>query len=269
MAPFHALLDTEVGSVKTITADLGVGGRQLIVTSGIVLWNWVLRDGHTHNEVAVVWLNVFGRNLEAASAFVALASIANEDTGFTVATDTAKVDIDQSTGELYLTVNAALSGDSALNRFSYQVVATIVSLDSSIYGTITWSPDLYVPNPQDAATVGDQLSVMANRYELVAATPGVIAGVPESESDVEHLSPDTSGRIETFVFDGKECVATYRITNPHKAMDLKVTVSVLPSFAGGQSVQANRIAGPEVFTLTVQQPDVEVDFEIVQSDIIK
>jgi hypothetical protein len=265
MASFHALQSTEVGSVHTITADLGVGGRQLIVTSGIVLWNWVLRDDHTHNEVATVWLNVFGRNLEAASAFVALASIANEETGFTVATDTAKVDIDQNTGELYLTVHAALSGDSALNRFSYQVVATIVSLDSSIYGTITWSPDLYVPNPQDAATVGDQLSVMANRYELVAATPGLIV----RESDVEHLSPDTSGRIETFVFDGKECVATYRITNPHKAMDLKVTVSVLPSFAGGQKVQANRIAGPEVFTLTVQQPDVEVDFAIERPTQIK
>jgi hypothetical protein len=265
MTDRHAANQNEVGSVNTITADIA-GGRQLIVTSGIVLRDWVIRDGNMQTESLQVFLNVTARNLEQVSAFVGLASIANEDTEFTFATDSAVVTIEPNTGELILHVNTALLGDSALNRISYQVVATVVSIDSSITGSITWSPSLYVPNPQQASTVAPEIPIFADKYELIPGTAGSLTIVG---ADQERLTPQTQGEIESFDFDGKTCVARYRIVNPPKAMPLKVVVTPSTAFGGGAKVQANRISGPEVLTLTLSQPDVQVDFEIVQSDIIK
>lgn len=249
------ILDTrnpqQVASVSQVDADLGVGGRRLLVLSGIALTDWKLDSDELHRGETQVRLGVFARNLEQWSVHVGLASIGNDETEFVFATDTARVDLDPQTGELLLFFKTALLGEwSYLGRVSYQVVATVVRVTPHIAGTITWPKSLFTPASRDVATVAGELAVMANRHEQITPSIGFA---------YEKLTPVTPGQIVRLDLNRTDCVAHYRIDNPPMAMPLKVTVEPGPAFrvhAPG-TVVVGRVAGPDVFTLTASASSVD------------
>jgi hypothetical protein len=135
-ARFGTDLGTERGKLRGRDADLGVGNRQLIVLPGIVVLNWRYNSDVIWRGEERVLLGVNARNIEQWSAYVGLASIANNDSEFGFSTDNARVELDSATGELILVVITALMGEwSALNRFSYQVVVTSRANRSRDHGT--------------------------------------------------------------------------------------------------------------------------------------
>jgi hypothetical protein len=259
MTVFDVRKPEQVASVSVIDADLGVGNRRLIVASGIVLVNWTYDSDETFRGQEEVLLNIYARDLEQWSAFVGLASIANDETAFVFATDSARVDRNRDTGELSLIVNTALMGEwSAINRISYQVVLTVVRVGTSISGTIRWPTSLFRPRSADAAALQPLLRVLANRHDVVP--PSGIFG------PMERLTPVTPGTIVNVTIGNEQCSATYQIANPPMAMPLKVTVDVLDGFGtpqGGQIV-AGRTAGPDVFTLNPSRPNETVDFGLAR-----
>jgi hypothetical protein len=249
----------QVASATVIDADLGTGNRHLLVMSGIAIYNWTIDTDELAGGEVRVMLGTYARELEKASPFVGLASIANDESEFTFATDEARVDLDPSTGELSLYVRTALQGEwSGFNRFAYQVVATIVRTGTFIEGTITWPTSLLRPESNDPATVAPHLAILANQHELIS-TEGAFG-------PFEKLAPIAPGAVHALNVAGDQCEATYRIDNPPMAMPLKVTVNVRHSFAPAAvgAVVAGRVAGPDVFTLSPSQPSEKADFGISQ-----
>jgi hypothetical protein len=257
MTDFSVRDPAQVVSVKVIDADLGVGNRRLIVASGIVLVSWRRNsDEGTLPGDERVWLDIYARELEQWSAFVGLASIANGKSGFVFATDSARVEINKDSGELSLVINDALAGEwSALLRFSYQIVATVVRAATGIAGTISWPTALFRPETDDPVALQRVLGVVAGHRELI--TP---QGSPQGSFAYERLTPVAAGSLEKLTIGRERCAATYRIANPPMAMPLKVSVSVLEGF--GTATSAGRVAGPDVFTLSPAHPAETVDFEI-------
>ena len=146
------------------------------------------------------------------------------ESGFVFATDWARVELDHATGELILVVNTALMGEwSALHRFSYQVVATVMRVGTEITGTISWPTELYRPESEDPALAQSVLTVTANRYESVPSTGGNFGH--------ETLTPLVPGAINQLTVSRDQCRASYRIANPPMATDLKVTLNVAKAFS--------------------------------------
>ena len=241
---------SQVGSVSKIEADLG-GGLHLLVLSGIALTNWEVDTDEVQRGETHVRLGVYASKMKEWSAFVGLGSIANDETGFVFAVDTARVELDKGTGELVLVFKPALMGEpSAMWRVSYQVVATLTTVTPHIAGTITWPRSLFLPQNSDPKAVADQLEIMANLHERVTTSGGV---------GHEKLVPDTPGHIVKLDIGPNSCVAHYRIENPRMAVPLKVTVVPREKFVAqpGTSVAVGRVAGPDVFTLTGGAPSLD------------
>jgi hypothetical protein len=252
----HANLSNEVSSERHIEADIG-GNRRLLVMSGIAILDWRLDTGDPQSRSVRVWLNEYARELEHATPFVGLASIANGESEFDFSVIEPSVGVDPNSGELYLDVVTVVFGEwSAFYRFSYQVVALVAHVGTTIEGTITWPQSLMTPPSTDPATVAPDLIVVANRHELSSGDgPWAIA---------EHLTPLVPGTLESLTIQDDTCQAHYRIENPPMAVPLKVTVSVQPGFAQspGAPVLAARISGPDVFTLSPYETSETVDFAI-------
>ena len=251
----------QVSSATVLDADLGVGNRHLLVMSGIAIWDWVVDSENLAQGDVRVNLGVYARNLEHATAFVGLASFSNEESEFVFATDSARVELDAGTGELSLVVHGAVMGEkSALSRFGYQVVATIVRVGTSITGTITWPTTLMRPTADDPSLIAPHISVMANAYRLEPQPPPIVP--------MEALTPLVPGSILSVSAGAQTCTAAYRIDNPPMAERLKVSVTVRPSFTPGQSPLVARTAGPEVFTLNPGDPSERVDFALSTTEIL-
>jgi hypothetical protein len=243
----------QVDSCTVIDADLGVGNQHLIVTSGIVKLGWTYDSDQTYHGGEKVLLNVFAGGLVEWSAFVGLAAIANDNSGFVFAADTARVEGEPS-GELALLIDDALMGESStFHRFSYQVVAKVIRTPTAITGSITWPSSLYRPPSDDPRRLVEDLSVVANRDESATGT---------DLFSPEHLTPVASAYFDSFHAEQDRCVVTYRIANPPMGMALKVTSQVQEHFlrSATAAVGIGRIAGPDVFTLSPSQPAVAVDF---------
>jgi hypothetical protein len=138
-------------------------------------------------------------------------------------------------------------------RFSYQVVVTLVRAVSEITGEIVWPTTLMRPDSEDIGLVAPHLRVQANRHSTKPG--GGLFGM------VEQLEPVAAGGVISVDVRDSEVVARYRIDNPPMAMPLKVTVGVQKSFSS-TPVVAGRVRGPDVFTLTPQDPSETVDFGI-------
>jgi hypothetical protein len=244
----------QVSSPTVLDADLGVGDRHLLVMSGIAIYDWEIDTDQTAMGEARVLLGVYARDLEQATPFVGLASIANDGSEYVFATDSARVDLNPDTGELSLYLRTALMGDSSyFYRISYQVVATVVRIGAYVDGTISWPTSLRRPASDDPSLVAPLLTVVANHREM---TPGDAFFRP-----MEKLTPVSPGQIESLSVGDDRCEAKYRIDNPPMAMPLKVTVAISPDFAPGDVV-AGRVSGPDVFTLSPSQPSTTVDFAV-------
>ena len=121
-----------------IDADLGVGGRRLVVISGIARPEWTIDSDETHRDECRLKLHVAAGNMEQVTVHTGLASIGNEDTEYVFATDSSKVVVDAA-GELVLHTQLAVMGEkSSLYRFGYQIVLDHPRGRREISGTITW-----------------------------------------------------------------------------------------------------------------------------------
>lgn len=262
MGEWFANNKDHVGSMRVIDADLGVGNRRLIVASGIVIMNFRYDSDATWRGQERVWLGIFARDLEQSSAFVGLAAIANDESGYVFATDSARVELDQSSGELSLVVDDAVMGESSsLYRFGYQVVVTVVRVPAVITGTIRWPTTLFRPASDDPAIVRPMLGITANHDETVS--------FPDSFA-FERLTPVAPGYIETLRVEPEWCTCTYRIADPPMAMPLKVTLTLGEGFGtGGVPLLGWQVSGPSIFTLTPMNPATVVDFEISAREVIQ
>lgn len=247
----------QVDSARVIDADLGVGGRRLVVASGIAKYEWTIDTDAVADGEVRVRLGIFARDLEQASAVAGLAAIAADETEFVFAINTLRVDLDPNTGELSLYAKTALMGEAVwFYRFSYQVVATLVRTVSEINGTITWPVGLMRPASEDIGLVAPHLVIAANKHET--APQGGLFG------NVEKLTPVAAGAIISVDIGERDVVARYRIDHPPMLSPLKVTVQVLPGFSSLPGVVCGRTSGPDVFTLSAGDPSETVDFGIAQ-----
>lgn len=249
-----------VGGHSVIRADLAVGGRQLVVLSGIARPEWkVDDDGDAQRRECRLLLREPADNLEASTVHVGLASIGNDDTAWVFATDTARVEVDAGTEQLVLVVNLALMGDvSTLNRFSYQVVLTTVKVVTEISGTITWPRTFFTPTAPGPSGVSGIFTIQANLIREV--TTGGFGG----PTTTEVLEPVTPGQIVDVSVSGSgDHVARYRISDPPKNKQLQVTVTQDGMAAPGVDYIGFKAATPggDLVRLTTARPvDSDVNF---------
>jgi hypothetical protein len=238
-----------VAGHSVIDADLGVGGRRLVIISGIALPAWRIDSDEVHRAECKLNLRVQADNLEQSTIQVGLASIGNDDTAWIFATDQARLET-APTGDLLLVTHLALMGEpSGLARFSYQVVLTKRIVFSEITGSITWQAINFAPASAIPSAVANNISVMAH-FREVTMGGGPFGG------EIEHLTPAKPGEIISITVSGPTCRAVYRIPDPPKGRQLKVVVApvgfhVNPpnSIMAGPDVQ-----GGDIVTLTPADP---------------
>jgi hypothetical protein len=253
-----ALQPDQVTGHTVLKADLGVGGRELWVISGFAMPGWKIDSDSTHRDVCRVRLRVPGGTVEQSTVHVGLASIANDDTEYVFATDDAKVEVDEA-GELVLVAHLAVMGEpSVLNRFSYQVVVTSRVVISEISGTISWPTAWLRPTLAGPAGVSGVFTVRANDRRVTPSQGGF-------GGEIEHLTPVAAGEIVSVTIGDEECRATYRIAEPPRGRQLKVTVEqrgLRPP--AGLNVEVGPVVMPngDLVTLTVAEPTrAGVDFK--------
>jgi len=265
MAELDVVNASQVSSHQVLEADLGVGGRSLIVASGIACPEWKIDSDEMHRGSWTVHLRIPADRIEQVTTHIGLASIGNDDTGYAFATDTASVEVNAATGELDLTVALALMGEpSTLNRFSYQVVATVVRTTSEVTGTIIWQKWLWTPATRLPSEVAPHFTVQLNaRTTTTTSSP---FGPIENETLVPLLAGDITSVTET----DEEIHARYRILNPPKGRQLKVsaTTDLAPVHAGGAVLIGLAEGVEDHFTLTVDDPgrtdvDIRVEEQVV------
>jgi hypothetical protein len=238
----------EVGSVSNVEADLP-DGRKLLVLSGIAITDWEVDTDEIQRGETHVYLGIYGSRMDQSSAFVGLSSIANDETGFVFAVDSARVQLDPESSELVLVFNPALMGEpSSLNRVSYQVVVTLEQITAHIRGMITWFKQHFEPPNTDVSTIDPELEILANRYDSTPP-PGGVAG---------SLTPVTRGHIVSARKMRDFYIAQYEIVGPPMAVPLKVTVTPSAKFVAPPSaaITVGRVNGPDVFTLKASAPDL-------------
>lgn len=134
-----------VASASVIQFDTGVSGQQAVIFSGIAIPAFGVHDDSTiARDTVIVNLRFTVLAVVQATISLGLASTSNDDSAFVFATDTGSLAIDNTTQELLLQVNAAVSGDpSALLRFGYQVVVIASTQVTGISGTIRFGKDVF------------------------------------------------------------------------------------------------------------------------------
>lgn len=245
----------DVTSHRRIDADLGVLGRQLVVISGIACPNWKINDDHRHEDKCVLHLRERVDNIESSPAvFVGLASVANGGSEYCFAADAASVDVDDA-GDLVLHTDLVLIGEwSALSRFSYQIVLTTRKVIAEISGTISWPTQWFRPPTPDPAGVSGIFTIVANRREITEKD----GGLGQFGEFTETLTPITPGEIISVIIDGEITRAVYRIVEPPKGIELKITVAQNGSLGDGVLFDAPH---GDIVTLTVAEPTrSDIDF---------
>jgi len=259
MAELDVLNPAHVSSHQVLEADLGVGGRSLIVASGIARPEWKIDSDEVHRGTWTVHLRIPADTVEQATTHIGLASIGNDDTEYGFSTDSAAVVINPATGELDLEVALALMGEpSTLNRFSYQVVATVVRSTSEVTGTITWPKSLWTPETRLPSEVAPHFTVQLDA-RATSSSPS-----PFGPIVTETLTPLLAGDITVVTETEYEMSARYRILNPPKGREVKITAAT-DLTAPGANVLIGRAEGVvDVFTLSGGDPSRSgVDFIVV------
>ena|GEM_PF-3107771 len=214
----------QVAYQHELSADLGIGNRHLLVVSGNATPNWkVDTDELMYATDVVVKTRVPADFIEQKTLTVGLSSIANDDTAFTFAVDSADAVIND-VNEIDLKVSLALQGEwSALNRFSYQLVATVIRTTSEISGRIKWPRATFLPdNPEHPASYTSNLRVTASLYEARHVSSGREG--PDFGTLVETITPVAAGEIVGVDLDPEFVYVKYRVVNPPKNQQLKITV---------------------------------------------
>jgi len=209
-----------VAGHSVLRADLGVGGRTLVVLSGTARPEFQVNDdGTVHRDTCRLQLRETTELLEQSTVCVGLASIGNDDSAWLFATDGAT--LETSGPELVLVVPLALLGDDTfLHRFAYQVVLSQRRVTTEITGTLTWPTGNFKPTSPEPSAVTPVFAIKANRIDETASPGGGVFGT----GTVEHLVPIADGTILSVEIGTETCRATYRITDVPKGQRLRVTV---------------------------------------------
>ncbi|WP_433788677.1 hypothetical protein [Actinoplanes sp. CA-252034] len=249
----------QVANHAVLDADLGVGGRHLIVISGIAIPDWKINDDQVHSEECRLRLRVPAGTVEQSTVYTGLAAIANDDTSHVFATDHARLEADESDELVLVTALAVMGEPSTLIRFSYQVVLTTRIVASEISGTITWPTAWFRPSTTTPSAIAGTFSILAN-LRTTQPSPGPFGGTNETLVSV------TPGQIASVEVGDEKCRVSYRITDPPKGRELKVTVEQqgLQAPPGTTIFVRPAQAGGDVLTLSVTEPSrAGVDFEII------
>jgi hypothetical protein len=249
-----------VGNHAVINADLGIGGRRLLVISGIARAEFLSTDDNDPADETDcrLKLRIPAGTIEQKTVHTGLASIWNDDTAYAFSTDQSRLEVDEA-GELVLITHLACMGDhSNLHRFSYQVVVTTRVVVSEITGWISWPTAWFPPASDDPnALPADTLTIHANELKTLPPEPGGMF----ARHEVIPLTPGEVIKLEG-VRD-PICRALYRISNPSKGRQLLVTVKQQGIKGPGDTTQFEPvIEGSNRFTLTPADPSRHgVDFQ--------
>jgi hypothetical protein len=261
MKEFDVNDPTQVSSPTVIEADLGVGGRFLVVASGIMIADWeVDTDDILHGD-DLLHLHIPADHIDGVTIHVGLASIANDDTGYVFAVDAATAEVDETTGELNIRFATAVMGEtSSLNRYSYQLVASVRRDVAEVSGVVSWDRAFLDPGSALPSSVAPHLSIQLNTRTVVHHAPaGGFA------SDEVTLVPIAAGDVTAVTIDDGTVRAAYRVLNPPKGHELEVTVGLIGfTPPGGQTLSAAPDpVGVSVFTPTLSAPSrSDVDFVV-------
>lgn len=236
-----------VPSSPYIEFDTLTPGTKGVVISGIAVPDWHINDdGHTYRQQYTIDLGYPAIEVTYATASVGLASIYNGGSAFLFATDDYTVGIDPNTQNMTLTVDlACLGAPSNLSRIAYQVVATIVTKQTGISGTITFPHGLFGSAPNTPAGLKSLFVISADMYVQDPGSGGFGSG---------HLVLVQYGAITSVTTQGNNVVASYNIPSPPFNLNLQVSVAMTPQrppYTG-----FSQTAGPSQITVTVQNPNV-------------
>jgi hypothetical protein len=249
----------QVDHPSKLEIDIDHAGRKMVIFSGIARPEWEITDDtHLYQETFIVNLRYTVLAVDQATITVGLASIGNNDTDFQFALNTAKLCVDDTSQELMLSVDCSLMGDwSTLNRFGYQIVATVTTQITGITGSIRWKKDIFDPSALSQGEIAQLFLIAANREEIIPPPP-------EGGFGTVNYIPLAYGTASTLTHDKNDFIVQYNIPGAPYNQPLVVTVQVGPLFrptAG--SPMAGQIAGPSPLILTVADPGVSgVDFRV-------
>jgi hypothetical protein len=251
-----ALDPKQVASPSSFDVLIGEPARQLIILSGIAIPEfWTNHDEEVSRDEIVVKLGVFVARLERATAHVGLASIANDETNFLFALDTATVEAEPGTGELTLRVNAAILGEETLiHRFGYQIVAHAHRVFAQISGTIRLPREILDIEGWGAPDIASLFEITANRIEHVPTAPGQFA--------FDKLVAVAAGRTGVVRGTRTDAFIDYTIDGCPLNLPLIVEVRLVGRLAL-TGVAVGQTAGPRPVLLTNLKPDATgVDFGV-------
>lgn len=245
----------QVESAQTISVFIGNPTRTLVICSGIAIPNWD-SQGNLDFLTVRIKLNVQATALLAATAVVGLASIENEDSEFTFATNSTHAEIDSS-GNLFLVAVIAVQGEpSTLSRFSYQTHLLITKDQPIISGTIQWAD-------ADATVTGNP----AYRFTVTA---GIM--VTPQGGGFQQFVPEVTGHDDAgpgTVQKGVHTV-TYSLPIPISLLNTQVFVMCDPypgafkPVVGGNLLYVPQVNGPSPVVLTGSHlVEADVDFRML------
>jgi hypothetical protein len=254
---------SQVASASLLQFDTGVANQQAVIFSGIAIPSFGVHDDSTiARDTVIVNLRFTVLAVVQATISLGLASISNDDSSFLFATDAASLAIDNTTQELLLQVNAAVSGDpSALLRFGYQVVVIAGTQVTGISGTIRFGKDVFDASKITTGQEQQLFLVSADTQTVLPPPPGGSFGQIQN-------NPVAFGTITGMSVSGNDFNVTYNIPGAPYNQQLFVIVQAGPLFTPSQQTSTGQTGGPSPVVLTVAQPSVSgVDFRIVKFSI--
>jgi len=254
---------SQVASASLIQFDTGVANQQAVIFSGVAIPSFGSNDdSQIFRDTVIVNFRFTVLAVVEETVSLGLASISNNDSNFVFATDTGSLAIDNTSQELLLQVDVAVSGSpSALLRFGYQVVVIATTQVTGISGTIRFSKDVFDASQITADQVSQLFLVSADTQIELPPPPGGLFGQIQN-------NPVAFGALTGMTTNGDDFDVTYNIPGAPYNQQLVVIVQAGPLFTPSQQTLTGQTGGPIPVVLTVATPSVSgIDFRIVNSNL--
>jgi hypothetical protein len=248
----------QVASANVVRATLTDADEEMVICSAIAIPEWnTFEDDYIASETAIINLRETVLAIKQATVSVGLASIGNGNTNFEFALNDTSLSVDPITQEMKLSVDMALMGNpSALDRFSYQVVARVTKQVTGIDGTINWTSALF-----DAS--GLSPTQVAQLFQVSAGTSAYVPPASGKGFGSTVYTPRAFGTTGALQNNNGNFVLPYTIPGAPYGVNLSVTVGINAGFASGRQNIAEQISGPNPVVLTTGSPGIKgVDFSI-------
>jgi hypothetical protein len=250
---------SQVESPGHLDVFLGNPNRHLVICSGIAILSGVSSDGDEATAMLRIRLPVKATALLTWTAIAGLASIQNDDSLYTFATDSAVPTLDVN-GNAFLNVKVFVYGEpSTLNRISYQTHLLITLDQPVISGTIQWS------DAEVAAVGGPPRFQVAAGIEIAGA-PGGFEQFQVLFSGSEDAGSETvQGHLHTVSYSLQVPIA--QLGTP-LLMQAQVIPTTLTTVGGPGRIAVNQVHGPDPVTLTAAhlvESDVNFAVTVIQT----